>query len=223
MSTAQQVADTMSRKIAHPIALYYQNLGEQSPLYNGREYIEYSGKIQVGHPFYGTTEFTQGSIHYYGMEFEDAMMLYDIVKDRVIIRPYDKLSKIDLLVEKISEFKLLDHHFVRLSPDSSHVIKEGFYDRLYQGKIGLFCKREKSLREELTRNDLVTVVDEKNTFFIEKQGVYYPVKTLRSLLKVLPNRKETIRKYLDINHITFRKNREAAILMAVKHYDSFSN
>jgi hypothetical protein len=157
------------------------------------------------------------------MDFDDAMILYDIIKDKVIIRPYNKLSKIDILVEKIREFKLLDHHFVHLFPDSAQVIKGGFYDKLYQGGITLYCKRAKAMREELAKGDLVTVVDEKNTFFIEKQGLYYPVRNMRDLVKLLRNRRETIRKYLAINNIKFRKNREAAILMAVKKYDSPTN
>src|SRR5688572_1249798 len=73
-----------------PVKFYYDVMGEQSPLYNGREYVEYSGTIQDGHPFYNTTEFAKGSITYEGMVFNDAMMLYDIVKDKMIIRHFNK-------------------------------------------------------------------------------------------------------------------------------------
>ena len=68
---AQESSDSSSTSEQVPIKVYYAAMGEQSPLYNGREYVEYSGTIQVGHPFYNTTEFTKGSIIYEGMLFND--------------------------------------------------------------------------------------------------------------------------------------------------------
>jgi len=223
-SEAQPAAsDTSSGAILHPVAVYYQTLGEQSPLYNGREYVDYAGTIHVGHPFYSTTEFTNGTIYFDGMVFENVMLLYDIIKDKVLIRHYNTVFRIDMPVKKINEFTLLNHTFVRLLPDSARVIEEGFYDKLYQGKNTLFVKRKKLIREERAGNDLSNVVDEKNIFYILKQGIYYPVKNLRGLLNILSGRREQIQQYLKKNGIKFRKDREKAILMAVEYYDRLSN
>ena len=223
VSHAQQIADTSSFKKLHPVALYYTTLGQQSPLYNGKEYLDYGSTIRIGHQFFSSKEFAMGSIHFDGMVFEDAMILYDIIKDKLVLRHHNKYFKIDLPIEKISEFKLWNHHFIHLLPDSAQVIEEGFYDKLYQGNMSLLAKRKKEIREELSRNDLITLVDEKNSFYIEKQGVYYPVTNMRQLLRVLNDRKDVIRKYLNKMGMTFKKDREAAILMAVKYYDSLSN
>jgi len=198
-------------------------MGEQSPLYNGREYVEYSGTIQVGHPFYHTTEFTKGSIIYEGMLFNDAMILYDIVKDKVIIRHFNQIFRIDLPVEKIQEFHLLNHHFIRLYPDSAGVIEEGFYDRMYEGKIKLFIKRKKLLVEERSGTDLLKVAEQKDLFYIQKQGIYHAVKTLKGLLNVFSSRSDAIRQHLRKNGIKFRKAPETAVLTAVQYYDRLSN
>jgi hypothetical protein len=223
VSHGQEVADTSSFKLQDPVSLYYSSLGEQSPLYNGKEYLDYAGTIKVGHQFFSTKDFVNGSILFDGMLFEDVMILYDIVKDKVVLRHHNKYFKIDLPVEKIAEFKIRDHHFVHLISDSAKVIAEGFYDKLFNGKIDLYVKRTKVIREELTRNDLTTIADEKNTYYIKKQGVYYVVKNMRGLLRILNDRREVVRQYLRSKRIRYKDDKEAAILMALKYYDSLSN
>ena len=222
-SLAQRSIDSLPALKAGPVKVYYDAMGEQSPLYNGREYVEYAATIQVGHPFYQTTEFAKGTIIYEGMQFNDAMMLYDIVKDKVIIRHFNKIFRIDLPVEKIQEFYLLDHHFIRLYPDSTGLVEEGFYDKMYEGKIQLFIKRKKVVIEERSGTDLLNVAEQKDIFYLQKEGIYHPVKTFKGLLKVFGNRSDAIRQHLRKNGIKFRKAREAAVLMAVQHYDRLSN
>jgi len=83
VSSAQMgTADSSLKITAHPItSLYYQALGAQSPLYNGSQYLDYAFKLQRGHPFFNSTEFVKRIIYMDGMVFEDAVMIYDIVKD----------------------------------------------------------------------------------------------------------------------------------------------
>jgi len=86
------------------------------------------------------------------------------------------VEKIDLPVKKIEQFIILGHHFIRLFPDSINVLEEGFYDWLYKGKINVFVKRNKKLREERVGNEIYNVVDESNIFYIQKDGKYQVVK-----------------------------------------------
>jgi hypothetical protein len=223
ISFAQRSIDSLPGSQHGPVKVYYDEMGEQSPLYNGREYVEYSATINVGHPFYQTTEFAKGMIIYEGMQFNDAMILYDIIKDKVIIRHFNKIFRIDLPVEKIQEFHFLDHHFIRLYPDSTGLVEEGFYDKMYDGKIQLFIKRKKLLAEERSGTDLLTVAEQKDIFYIKKEEMYHPVKTFKGLLNVFGNRSDAVRQHLRKNGIKFRKARETAVLMAVQYYDRLSN
>lgn len=223
ISKAQSSQDSLAGAMQYPVTVYYQALGEQSPLYNAREYVDYASTIHIGHPFYNTTEFVQGTIHFEGMTFENVMLLYDIVKDKVILQHFNKVFRIDLPVGKVRDFTLLGHTFIRLLPDSNQVIEEGFYDKLYRGKTVLFVKRKKVIREERSGTDISNVVDEKNIFYIQKQGVFYQVNNLRTLLAVLSGKRDQIRQYLKKNAVKFRKESEKAVLMAVEHYDRLSN
>lgn len=218
-SIAQSSADSMAQTMPYPVAIYYDSLGEQSPLFNGREYVDYAGTIQKGHPFFGTTEFVKGVLHYDGMVYNDAMILFDIIKEKVLVRHFNNVFRIDMPVEKVSEFILPGHHFVRLYPDSAGVVTEGFYEKLYQGKTKLYVKRKKEIRVDRTGNDIINVVDEKDVFYILKQGRFHAVNTRGGLLRVLGDKRDGIRQHLKRSGIKFRHNRELAVVTAVQFYD----
>ena len=51
---AAQNADdtTLHENALNAISVYYEKLGQESPLYNGSEYLEYAYTLQEGHPFF---------------------------------------------------------------------------------------------------------------------------------------------------------------------------
>lgn len=222
-SVAQESAVTSSKNTKTPDVVYYKTLGEQSPLYNGREYVDYGATIHLGHPFLNTTEFTRAVIHFDGMVFEDAMILFDIIKEKLIILHFNHVFKIDFPLEKVTEVKMLNNHLIHLYPDSAGVIAEGFYDHIYQGRISVLAKRRKLIREERTGTEILRVVDQKDIFYLKQNGRYQVIKGMRSLRNLLNMRREPVRQQLKKNGIKFRKDREAAILLAVRYYDQLSN
>jgi hypothetical protein len=216
---AQATIDTPNKTIPAAIDLYYQSLGDQSPLYNGREYLEYAYTLQSGDPFFGTAGFINGSINYYGMEFRNVPIIYDIIKDQVIVQHFDKVHKINLQPEQIAWCTLSGHTFVRITPDSSHHLAAGFYDRFYYGKIILLAKREKKIREDHSNFQINNVVDEKTYYYLKKDGLYYNLKNMHSLLNILKTKKKEIQQYLSSNKIKFKADPEQAMIMAAEYYD----
>jgi hypothetical protein len=205
------------------INVYYQSLGEQSPLYNGSEYIEYAFTIQEGHPFFASGTYINGDINFDGMVFHNVPILYDIVKDLVVVQHFQKVYKINLVPEKIDWFTLSGHTFVRLTYDSADQIKTGFYDQLYNGKTALFARREKKILEENVNLQVYRTINSRNFYYIRKEKVYYPIRSLHTLLDVLKTQKKAILQNLKKSKIKFRKNPEQAMLMAVEYYDQLRN
>jgi hypothetical protein len=222
--TAQNADDTTLHKNAlNAIGLYYENLGEESPLYNGSEYIEYAYTLQEGHPFFQVANFINGNVNLDGMIFHDVPMLYDIVKDQLIILDIQKVYKINLPADRIQQFFLLDHLFVRITPNASDQVKTGFYDQLYKGKIALFAKREKRILEKYSNIQISNVVISQNIYYIKREGVYYTIKNKSSLLAVLKSKKKEVQQYLKANNIKFKREPERTMIMAVKYYDQLTN
>jgi len=218
------ISDSDIQKVtSNTIDVYYHALGDQSPLYNGSEYIEYASTLQEGHPFFESSFFAKGSIRFDGMEFQDVPMLYDIIKDQVIIQHFGKVYKINLPAEKIERFTLTGHNFIRIIQDSSHQLKTGFYDRLYNGKIMVLAKREKKIREERANFQISNVVDQKSYYYIKKDGIYYSLKNMRSLLGILKSKKKEIQQYFNKNKVKYKNNPEQAMSIAAEYYDRLTN
>jgi hypothetical protein len=222
--TAQNADDTTLHENAlNAINVYYENLGEESPLYNGSEYIEYAYTLQEGHPFFQIANFVNGNINLDGMIFHDVPMLYDIFKDQLIIQDFQRVYKINLPADRVQQFFLLGHLFVRLTHTASDPIKTGFYDQLYKGKIALFAKREKRILEKYSNIQISKVVISQDIYYIKKEGVYYAIKNKSSLLAVLKSKKKEVQQYLKTNKIKFKREPERAMIMAVRYYDQLTN
>ncbi len=145
----------LQNSIAQAFALYQQTTGAQSHLYNGWEYVEYDAHIE-GHQFFETDYMEEGSVRYDGVLYTQVPMLYDLVKDQLVIEHYNSADRIILIGEKVREFHFLRHTFVWLVADSSreNTIRSGFYDQLYNGRVKVFAKRVKIINEEIVQTTL---------------------------------------------------------------------
>src|SRR6185369_6991220 len=152
-----------------------------------------------GHPFFESQQFTNGEIYFDGMIFHEVRLCYDLVKDQVLILDFNSIHKIVLPTNKIEQFTLFDHTFVRIQHDSLNQVKSGFYDQLSKGKIALFVKREKKIieKDEFPRIDIV--VKSINTYYIRKEAVYYNFKNKTGLLNILHDKKKEILQYFKKN------------------------
>jgi hypothetical protein len=150
-------------------------------------------------------------------------MLYDIVKDQLIILDFQKVYKINLPADKVQQFSLLGHVFVRIVRDSADQVKTGFYDQLYKGKIGLLARREKRVMEKYSNIQISKVVISQDVYYIKKDGVYHTIKNKSSLFAVLKNKKKEVQQYLNTNKIKFKREPERAMIMAVQYYDQLTN
>jgi len=219
---AQGVDSSARQNVSKIIDVYYQSLGEQSPIYNGSQYIEYPFLIQDGHAFFGSQDFATATIHFEGMTFTEVPTLYDIVRDQVVILDYHKIYKINLPTDKIQGFELSGHTFVRLVHDSLNGIKSGFYEQLYIGKIALFAKRQKKFLQEYSNMEVNNVVLSKSFYYIRKESRFYPVNSKRTLLNILKPKQKEVQRYLKKNKIKFNKDHENASLIAVEYYDQLT-
>jgi hypothetical protein len=211
--------DSLSVSPDTAISFYYQFTNKRSRLYNGKEYIGYLP--MEGHPFFADPDLHRGSVLYDGLYFDSVNMQYDLVKDELIIQHFDVFFKIVLISSKVKEFTVLDHHYRRMVKDSVNQlpVATGYYDFLHEGNITLIAKRTKRI-DELVTDKIVRKIVEKNFYYVIRDSVYYPIRNYKSLLSVFKDRSKEIRQDLRRNKLKFRKHREAAIIRAVKIYDS---
>ena len=90
-------------RVENIINLYHQSTGYQSPLYNGVRHEGYRFDIR-GHAYFETKEWRDGSVFYEGILYKNIPMLYDEVKDELIIHNVEKNAAISLVSDRIKSF-----------------------------------------------------------------------------------------------------------------------
>jgi len=223
-SKAQIINETNAEQllVRNAAKVYFKSLGEQSGIYRGVEYTGYPYKIQAGHQFFESANISYGSVFYDGILYEAVPMWYDIVKDQVVVRYADEYSRINLHNEKIDYFSIHNHHYVHIISDTLNktYIPSGFYDRVYNGGIEMLVNRSKgTLKEVNIEGTYITILKQKNNFFLKKGGIYYPVASLGSVLKALGSKQKEIQEFLKKSNIKFREDPENTIVRIVRYYD----
>ena len=219
-------ADTtfFSNNPESPLAFYETVIGSESHLFNGSEYItnHHFFVSSTGHPFFKSDNLTEGSVFYDGALYTNVPLLYDILRDQVVIDPPGSTFRVKLISEKIKYFKLRNHSFIRLvkSDSANSSLPTGFYELLVDNKIKVLAKRTKNQRKETTLAGLKGYYWSTDSYYIEKNNTYYPVKDKRTFIDVFPGKKKEIQKYARVNKLNFRRRREEAIIKIAKYGES---
>ena len=133
--------------LAHTISIYFNRLGDQSPLYNGSVYAAYEYNFKTGTPYFPTINFSKGSVVYDGITFDSLSLLYEDLRQLLITKRESLL--LQLVNERISAFIISGHSFIRLVADSTNkgISRTGFYEVLYPGKSQALKETLKSITE----------------------------------------------------------------------------
>lgn len=202
------------------VSLYQRENVEISHLLNGSEYIEYEGYI-AGNQFFETEYLEDGSVFYDGVLYQNVPLLYDVVKDDVVVIRPKALFNIRLNPEKIKYFNFLDHTFIRQEGDGikNLTFPTGFYDLLYDGGTKVLAKRQKILYETIKENKIYREFRKTDKYYIRKDGNNHPVGSKRSVLNVFKDQKSALLKFLRANKINFRNNPELTMIKIAQQYD----
>ena len=205
------------------LALYDSATIESQHLYNGLQYYIYDSPSDE-HQFYRTEEWEIGSVFYGGQLFRGVPLLYDIVKDQLVARYKQGFGNVTLQSQKVGYFTVPGHTFVRVEADTGRVegLRTGFYDQLYTGKTKVVARRVKERQQDLSDRKVTINFPQKDVYYLYQAGEYHPVRTKKSVLTYLADQKRPLKKYLRDRHLTFRDNRQAAILALARHYDELT-
>lgn len=209
------------------IKYFNKSIGEQSRLYNGRQYQPYDRKIKGNAYFLDTIAPINGAVTYDGITYANAPILYDIYADDVLAQLYDKFTLFTLDNDKLQNFSLAGHYFFKIVADTlvkNNVIKTGFYDLLYNGKLALLAKRTKSIQSSgavqiIIETDFVP----KSYYYIKKDNRYYEVTSQSTLLDALKDHKKELQDYIKANRLKFGDNPERAMTTLCMYYDHLTD
>ncbi len=203
------------------LSLYTNVIGENSSLYKGKVYVGVK-KVIKGHQFFETSDWIYGSVVYQGNLYKNVPLLYDLLQDELLIRHPNGFLRIQVQKRELNSFTILKKTFVNfLTSDTADLMApSGIVERIYEGDISVFVKRQKRVDERIREMTVEREFEQENNFYLLKDGLFYSVKRKSHVFKVLQDRKKIIRKELRKNGIVFRKNPEYALVKIVEYYQS---
>jgi hypothetical protein len=223
--TGQQTStsDTLflTRAVANATLLYEKTLDNQSILYNGTQYIE-PDQVDDHHPFFFSDDWIMSSVEYDGQQFENVPLLYDLTNDKVVSESHNG-SLIELIRDKLISFTIADHRFIKIVANNKNRLpRTGFYDVLYNGTHQVIVLRTKSDGERVTEQRIVKDFEEKNRYFLLKNGEYFSVGGRAAILGVLADQKQALKKHIKRQSLDFNANREYALAALASYYDTLN-
>ena len=224
---ARTDSSSQQNALNNTLTLFYSSIGDQSPLFNGPEYYFYDPTLKGNAYFEDINAFAPGSVFYDGLLFKGVPMLYDLYTDKVVVLLYNHFSMFSLIPERVKSFDYLNHHFININADTLNnntLIKSGFYDQLYHGKLEILAKRTKSIQTSSGgAQGTESYFSPSKDYFLKKNNIYHSFSSQGSLLDLLKDRKKELQQYIKANQIKYRANPEEAMVKIASYYDHLTN
>jgi hypothetical protein len=227
MAGAQELtSDSISNSLynSYPVRLYFNAVGENAHVYSGFEYFTPDRNIK-GSPYYLSESPWPADLVYDDSRYRDIPIMYDIVKDEVVINRLGQNFKISLVADKLKSFTLHKHEFIRVSVDSvnSNELATGFYDRLYYGKTVVLAKRKTRLQETYVYSQLIYEYIREDFYYVIVAGQIVQVDSKSSVLKLYNSKKSEIKAFIRKNKLNFKSDFEKTLVAISAYYDQLTS
>jgi hypothetical protein len=223
-ASAQFADDTtfLNAAIQNTIGVYQKELKSQAKLYNGSKYPMNYEAIEGEHPFFSSDDWITGDVFYDGELFTEVPLMYDIVTSNLITEHFPTGHAIQLVWGKLKHFTIDGHYFEKIENQSvgGSLPRTDFYDILYGGETKVAAIHQKITRVRIEGLEVQTSYPAKTRYYIFKNGVFFHVQSKASVLKVLKDEKQALKKFLNGNRIIFGIDREASLKSMAEHYDT---
>jgi hypothetical protein len=202
---------------------YFQKeIGENAHLYTGKEYTSYSNGIK-GFAFFITDQMQSGDIFYDGTLYSNIPLLFDIVRQEVVINRYNQEARIKLLNEKLKYFTFSGHRFenIALSVGKDEALGNDIYDVVFNSKANVFVKRVKRIKNPIKAEDPPIFVEE-DVYYIRNGNNLYAVDSRNSLIEAMSDKKDLVKNYIKKNKLRFKKNIENDLITVAAYYSTLN-
>lgn len=212
-------AQSDSSAFAVAVSQYHKLLSPENGLYNGGEYIDYAATLKNGHPYFGSDQPFPGRVVYDGLEYDHLSLWYDVVRDDVVILPPNVGFKMVLNSPRVASFTLGDRKFVRMVRDTTHNIRTGFYEVLYEGRVRLLRRTSKNIQENVTSQGVEHYIYADSSYYLEKEGHFYAINKKKSVLETLSDKRKEVQAYIRRNKLSLKRGKDETLTQIITYYD----
>lgn len=188
---------------------YLTDVGEYSVLYNGELEEAYSASF-VNLPYYKTPDYVQGDIVFKGCVYPGQKLRLDLYKERLIILTGEK--RYNVIVNSAGVDKVLLHGetIIWHSPNQTSSLKDGYYSLLFEGEDLQLLKKTKFATNTMKEREMRRF-NPQTRYYLLHNDVYYQVKNKRSVIKVFPELKNEINKFIKEHSLNFKRDTDNSL------------
>jgi hypothetical protein len=216
--------DSVNSDPGHVAALnqYHTYVAPEVGLYRGMQYVDYDYTVQKGQPFYGPDSIRVGTVWYNGIRYDQVRMLYDLVKDQLVINDPYRVYKISLFMEMVDSFTLDDHRLIKLRDTlAASWMRNGYFEQLYRGRILLLKREQKAVHENLviSSDNIRLFIDGSTSYYLKISGGYHPVNSKREVFNLFKDRRSEVRRLIRKSKLSWHDEKEKVLLIVAAWYD----
>jgi len=201
--------------ISNTYSIYYRQLGDQSPFFNGSHYANIGFTFRMGSPYFLSDHFSRGSVVYDGILFDSLSLLYEDLRQLLVAKNESYL--LQFVSQRITSFTVAGHAFVRLVADSSHkgIGKTGFYEIIYAGQSQVLKETDKNIVEVPSANEgMLRDINGVDNYYVKIANEYMRVRSGSDLPKIFHAHQKEVQRFIKKNKLNFRRNKEDTIVQA---------
>lgn len=202
---------------------FYQNtIGADSHIYTGEAYYGYNSNIK-GTPFFISDSMQPNDIFYDGTLYKNVPLLFDIVKQKVVITRFENNERIQLVNAKIKYFTSDGHKFENiLQQTPGENISANMYEVMFNGKASVLIKRIKRIKESIRAEGPTNFIEE-DQIFIKKENNLFEIRNKKSVLDAVADKKKLVKSYVRKKKFRFKKNIEKELVATAAYYETLKN
>ena len=209
---------------AYAIAMrqYHSYVAPEVGLFRGTQYIDYDYTVQKGQPYFGLDSIRTGSVWYGGVAYDHVRMLYDLIKDQLVILDPYSIYKIALYMDLVDSFALDGHMLVRIRDSLAPAwLRPTYVEPIYRGGLVLLKRERKFMHENLviSSDNVRLFIDGSSEYYLKKGGIYHAVNTREALYDLLKDRRSEIRRLVRKSKLKWHKEKERLLQLVVAWYD----
>ncbi|MBP4139108.1 hypothetical protein [Flavobacterium geliluteum] len=187
-----------------------KNLGiESMDFKNGSAHLNFDQTDNNENRYYFSDDFKTGSLTYNGQNYFDLYLKYDIYADELVVRPYNEsnTTKINIVKENVSSFKIGNEKFVNLKEVNLQLFKGGYYEEIATGNTTiLYIKHYKEKKKILKENVTLLQFVPQYEFVLLKDNKFISINDKKEIVQLYPNQKRKINDFYFLNKDLRKEN-----------------
>ena len=202
---------------------YFNTVKEYSVIYTGKEEPKYANSY-TNHPYLNTDAFRRGLVSFDGRTYPDVLLRLNQNKEELVTMSPDNRFAIIIPRDRV-DYAVIDSQLILYhKPESADgsLLPQGFYVRTYDGDCQVWKRELYFQTSKVTDYQVEYFFKENARIYIYKNGIYHPVNSKKSVLKLFDSNKKELKSYIKMSQIKFRNNPESAIVAVTKYYDELN-